>query len=35
VFGWDIQDKTYNRELLISNKSNGYHDILAKVDLST
>jgi hypothetical protein len=35
VFGWDIQDKTYHRELLISNKANGYHDILAKVDLST
>jgi glutamine synthetase len=33
--GWDIHDVTYSRELLISNKANGYRDIIAKVDLST
>ncbi|KAG8752732.1 hypothetical protein FRC14_006751 [Serendipita sp. 396] len=35
IFGWDIHDATYSRELLISNKANGYRDIIAKVDLST
>lgn len=33
--GWDIHDTVYSRELLISNKSNGYRDILASIDLST
>lgn len=33
--GWDIHDLTYSRELLISNKENGYRDLLAIVDLST
>jgi glutamine synthetase len=33
--GWDIHDTVYSRELLISNRSNGYRDILASVDLST
>ncbi|TRM62581.1 hypothetical protein BD626DRAFT_497834 [Schizophyllum amplum] len=35
VFGWDMHDQTYSRELLISNKSNGYRDLLATIDLST
>ncbi|KAF8559634.1 glutamine synthetase/guanido kinase [Imleria badia] len=35
VFGWDIQDAVYTRELAISNKENGYRDVLAQVDLST
>ncbi|KZS91142.1 glutamine synthetase/guanido kinase [Sistotremastrum niveocremeum HHB9708] len=35
IFGWDIHDGLYSRELLISNKANGYRDILAKIDLST
>jgi glutamine synthetase len=35
TFGWDINDSTYIRELLVSNKANGYHDILARVDTST
>ncbi|PVG02781.1 glutamine synthetase/guanido kinase [Serendipita vermifera] len=35
IFGWDIHDTVYSRELLISNKANGYRDIIAKVDLST
>lgn len=33
--GWDIHDTVYSRELLISNKANGYRDILARIDLST
>ncbi|GJJ12628.1 hypothetical protein Clacol_006871 [Clathrus columnatus] len=35
IFGWDIHDQVYSRELLISNKANGYRDVLAIVDLST
>jgi glutamine synthetase len=30
-----VHDKTYERELLVSNKSNGWRDLIAKVDLST
>jgi glutamine synthetase len=33
--GWDIHDTVYSRELLISNKANGYRDILASIDIST
>lgn len=33
--GWDIHDQTYSRELLISNRGNGYRDVIAKIDLST
>lgn len=35
VFGWDMHDKTYFRELLISNAGNGYRDLLAKIDLQS
>lgn len=35
IFGWDMHDQTYTRELLISNAENGYHDIIAKPDLSS
>ncbi|KAE9409456.1 glutamine synthetase/guanido kinase [Gymnopus androsaceus JB14] len=35
IFGWDIHDAVYSRELLISNKANGYRDLLASIDLST
>lgn len=35
IFGWDIHDQVYSRELLISNRANGYRDVLAVVDLST
>jgi len=35
LFGWDINDGVYSRELLISNKKNGYKDIIASIDLST
>ncbi|KAL9715396.1 hypothetical protein Ac2012v2_002059 [Leucoagaricus gongylophorus] len=33
--GWDMHDQVYSQELLISNKRNGYRDILAWIDLST
>ncbi len=33
--GWDMHDAVYSRELLISNRANGYRDILASIDLST
>ena len=33
--GWDIHDATYSKELLISNRANGYRDLLAAIDLST
>jgi glutamine synthetase len=35
IFGWDMHDQTYFRELKISNAENGYHDIIAVPDLST
>ncbi|KZP12562.1 glutamine synthetase/guanido kinase [Athelia psychrophila] len=35
VFGWDMHDAVYPRELGVSNRANGYHDILATIDLAT
>jgi len=35
VFGWDMHDMTYFRELSISNKENGYRDLIAIPDLSS
>ncbi|KAI1845075.1 hypothetical protein JX265_008339 [Neoarthrinium moseri] len=35
IFGWDMHDQTYFEELKVSNKENGYHDIIAIPDLST
>lgn len=35
IFGWDMHDKTYFQELKISNKENGYRDIVAHVDLTS
>jgi glutamine synthetase len=35
VFGWDMHDLTYFKELKISNAENGYHDIIAIPDLSS
>lgn len=35
IFGWDMHDQTYFRELTISNAKNGYRDVLAKIDLRT
>lgn len=33
--GWDIHDVVYSRELLVSNKANGYRDIIAVIDLTS
>ena len=35
VFGWDMHDQTYFKELKISNAQNGYRDIIAVPDLSS
>lgn len=35
IFGWDMHDTVYSQELAISNRKNGYRDVLAKIDLST
>ena len=35
IFGWDMHDQTYFRELKISNKENGYRDIVAHIDLTS
>jgi glutamine synthetase len=35
IFGWDMHDQTYFKELKISNKENGYRDLVAIPDLST
>lgn len=35
IFGWDMHDQTYFRELAISNKENGYRDLIAVPDLSS
>lgn len=35
IFGWDMHDATYFKELKISNKENGYRDIIAIPDLSS
>lgn len=35
IFGWDMHDQTYFRELAISNKENGYRDLIAIPDLSS
>ena len=34
IFGWDMHDVVYPNELLVSNRSNGYRDIVARIDLS-
>lgn len=33
IFGWDMHDQTYFKELAISNAENGYRDITAVPDL--
>lgn len=33
--GWDMHDTVYPNELLISNRANGYRDLLAVIDLTT
>lgn len=35
VFGWDMHDAPYTRELNISNKENGYRDLIAVPDLGS
>ncbi|KAF8475891.1 hypothetical protein BDZ91DRAFT_197679 [Kalaharituber pfeilii] len=35
IFGWDMHDKPYFKELTISNAANGYRDIIAQVDLNS
>ena len=35
IYGWDMHDTTYFRELKISNKENGYKDLLAIPDLGS
>jgi glutamine synthetase len=35
VFCWDMHDMTYIQELKVSNKENGYRDILAVPDLNS
>ena len=35
IFGWDMHDQTYFKELKISNKENGYRDMVAVPDLSS
>jgi glutamine synthetase len=35
IFGWDMHDRTYFKELAISNKENGYQDLVAVPDLSS
>lgn len=35
IFGWDMHDQTYFKELKISNKENGYRDIIAIPDLAS
>ncbi len=35
IFGWDMHDQTYFRELKISNKENGYRDVMAVPDFKS
>lgn len=35
IFGWDMHDQTYFKELAVSNKQNGYRDMVAIPDLSS
>lgn len=35
IFGWDMHDQTYFKELKISNAENGYRDMIAIPDLSS
>ncbi|KAF2839866.1 glutamine synthetase/guanido kinase [Patellaria atrata CBS 101060] len=35
IFGWDMHDRTYIKELKISNKENGYRDVIAIPDLTS
>ncbi|KAF2268153.1 glutamine synthetase/guanido kinase [Lojkania enalia] len=35
IYGWDMHDQLYFRELSISNKTNGYRDLIAIPDLAS
>lgn len=35
VFGWDMHDQPYFKELTVSNKDNGYRDLIAVPDWSS
>ncbi|KAH8908251.1 putative glutamine synthetase [Coniochaeta sp. PMI_546] len=35
IFGWDMHDQTYAQELKVSNKENGYRDLIAVPDLAS
>ena len=35
IFGWDMHDQTYLKELTVSNAENGYRDMIAVPDLSS
>ncbi|KAF2083798.1 glutamine synthetase/guanido kinase [Saccharata proteae CBS 121410] len=35
IFGWDMHDQTYFKELKVSNAENGYRDVIAVPDLSS
>lgn len=35
VFGWDMHDRMYFKELKVSNAANGYKDVIAVPDLSS
>jgi glutamine synthetase len=35
IFGWDMHDQTYFKELAISNRENGYRDLVAIPDLAS
>ena len=35
IFGWDMHDAPYFKELKISNQENGYGDMLAVIDLAS
>lgn len=35
IFGWDMHDRTYFKELAVSNKENGYRDMVAIPDLGS
>lgn len=35
IFGWDMHDQTYFKELGVSNKENGYRDLIAIPDLES
>ncbi|KAM0788434.1 hypothetical protein ACM66B_001569 [Microbotryomycetes sp. NB124-2] len=35
VFGWDMHDQAYSKELKISNLENGYRDLNARIDLDS